>query len=295
MWVIPTQKIVWASPPVVGDVYKTVSGPVLWTGIWFIHLQSNTQEAPAESFGTVQLFTQPVALAGGCELALAPTPSPWSQAGCSGPWVLPGDHKLISWCFVLFFSFPEKLFPFEKISTIVAPLHWDLSLPLGLKNHSWVFCNNTCQQLLTSPTSLAWIYPSSSYSSSVEFNWTNTFPPDAGFWSVIAVKSSINALMKLYEPEPILNLFRVSKGYERRLLRWSVWLHTHTCDWMVDICKITKQHPSSTDILCRLHVLPRLTNYRNGCVSSGTVLMFISTLVAFLMHFSGCGIHSFIP
>lgn len=232
MRVIPTQKIVWASPPVVGDVYETVSGPVLWTGIWFIPLQSNTQEAPAESFVTVQLFTQPVALAGGRELALAPTPSPWSQAGCSGPWVLPGDHKLINRCFVLFFSFPEKLFPFEKISTIVAPLHWDLSLPLGLKNNSWAFCNNACQQLLTSPTSLAWIYPSSSYSSSVEFNWTNTFPVDARFWSVIAVKSSINALMKLHESrtyfEPLKSVERLSKAFAEMIY---VTAYTHVIGW----------------------------------------------------------------
>ena len=66
------------------------------------------------------LFTQPIIVIGGCEPDLALNPSPLSQAGCSGPQVLPGVHKRINCCFVLFFSFPEKLFPFEKMGTIVA-------------------------------------------------------------------------------------------------------------------------------------------------------------------------------
>ena len=132
----------------------------------------------------------------------------------------------------------------------------------------------------------------------MEFNWTNTFPitgDDACFWSVIAIKSLINALMKLYEPrtysEPLNSVERLSKAFVEMICVTAY----RQCDWIVDICKITKQHPSSTDVLCKLHVFPHLTNYQNNCVSSGTVLIFILTLVAFLMHFSGCGIHSFIP
>ena len=54
----------------------------------------------------------------------------------------------------------------------------------------------------------------------MEFNWTNTFPltgDDACFWSVIAVKSMVKALMKLDEPriyaEPLKIVERLSKAF----------------------------------------------------------------------------------
>lgn len=117
----PVHKVVWVSPPEAGDVYKIFAGQApFFQEAFDLFTCSQTTKKPKYSHSSLCNCLPSLSLSLEAELVLVPNPSPSSQAGCSGPRVLPGDHKWINWCFVLFFSFPEKFFPFENMGTIVA-------------------------------------------------------------------------------------------------------------------------------------------------------------------------------